>query len=93
MHWALTHAVRCVLAFLACGPSVSYCPSLCFRQSDVDMWAALEAVQMKEYIKALPEGLDAPVSEGGGNLSVRLPLLSVLFPDSPPPPPPPPQNN
>lgn len=36
------------------------------------MWAALEAVQMKEYITALPEGLDAPVSEGGGNLSVRL---------------------
>ncbi|CAN0507394.1 unnamed protein product, partial [Scytosiphon promiscuus] len=45
-------------------------PSPCSRQSDVDMWAALEAVQMKEYITALPEGLDAPVSEGGGNLSV-----------------------
>ena len=55
-----------------CGASVSDYPSLCPRQSDVDMWAALEAVQMKEYIKALPEGLDAPVSEGGGNLSVRF---------------------
>lgn len=51
-----------------------HCPrqrALChLRQSDVDMWAALEAVQMKDYVLALPGGLDAPVAEGGGNLSV-----------------------
>lgn len=40
------------------------------RQSDVHMWAALEAVQMKDYVQGLPGGLDAPVAEGGGNLSV-----------------------
>lgn len=34
------------------------------------MWAALEAVQMKDYVEALPGGLDARVAEGGGNLSV-----------------------
>lgn len=34
------------------------------------MWAALEAVQMEDYVLSLPGGLDAPVSEGGGNLSV-----------------------
>ena len=34
------------------------------------MWDALEAVQMKDYVLSLPGGLDAPVSEGGGNLSV-----------------------
>lgn len=46
--------------------------ALFFRQSDLDMWAALEAVQMKGYVYGLPGGLDALVSEGGGNLSVSL---------------------
>lgn len=48
------------------------------------MWEALEAVQMKVYVKALPGGLDAPVSEGGGNLSVSVALLCfalLLFPN------------
>lgn len=45
---------------------------LFYRQSYVDMWAALEAVQMKAFVHGLPGGLDAPVSEGGGNLSVSL---------------------
>ena len=40
------------------------------RHSDVDVWAALEAVQMKSYVQGLSEGLDAPVSEGGSNVSV-----------------------
>lgn len=34
------------------------------------MWEALEAVQMKGYVTTLPGALDAPVSEGGNNLSV-----------------------
>lgn len=46
----------------------------------MEMWAALEAVQMKEFIRALPEGLDAPVSEGGGNLSVRFDIV-IVFPN------------
>ena len=46
-------------------------PLLMFlRHSDVDVWAALEAVQMKSYVQGLSEGLDAPVSEGGSNVSV-----------------------
>ncbi|CAM9451621.1 unnamed protein product, partial [Hapterophycus canaliculatus] len=40
------------------------------KQSDVEIWAALEAVQMKDFVQALPGGLDAPVAESGGNLSV-----------------------
>ena len=39
------------------------------------MWDALEAVQMKDYVQSLPGGLDAPVSEGGGNLSVSISQL------------------
>lgn len=52
------------------GCPVSSLSTLCCRQSDIDMWAALEAVQMKEYVQGMPQGLDATVSEGGGNLSV-----------------------
>ena len=40
------------------------------REPDVHMWSALEAVQMKDHVQALPGGLDSPVAEGGGNLSV-----------------------
>ena len=48
------------------------------RRSDADMWAALEAVQMKDYVLSLPGGLNTPVSEGGSNLSVRLATPSDL---------------
>lgn len=40
------------------------------RHSDQTIWDALEAVQMKVYVTTLPGALDAPVSEGGNNLSV-----------------------
>lgn len=50
----------------------------CCRHSDTKMWEALEAVQMKYYVSLLPGGLDAPVTEGGGNLSVSA-FLSRLF--------------
>ncbi|CAM9873955.1 unnamed protein product, partial [Sphacelaria rigidula] len=40
------------------------------KYSDAMMWEALESVQMKGYVQSLLGGLDAPVAEGGGNLSV-----------------------
>ncbi|KAJ3272398.1 hypothetical protein HDV01_005581 [Terramyces sp. JEL0728] len=38
--------------------------------SDEKIWAALEAIEMKETIMMMPEKLDAPVSENGTNWSV-----------------------
>ncbi|KAI9460421.1 P-loop containing nucleoside triphosphate hydrolase protein [Boletus coccyginus] len=36
---------------------------------DADIWAALEHANLKPYVESLPEGLDAPVQEGGSSLS------------------------
>jgi len=36
---------------------------------DVDIWDALEHAHLKSYVESLPEGLDAPVQEGGASLS------------------------
>ena len=37
--------------------------------TDDELWAALEVAQAREFVSALPEGLDAPVTQGGTNLS------------------------
>ncbi len=37
--------------------------------SDDDLWAALEIAQAADFVRALPERLDAPVTQGGTNLS------------------------
>lgn len=37
--------------------------------TDEEMWAALEVAQGRDFVAALPEGLDAPVAQGGTNLS------------------------
>ena len=37
--------------------------------TDEEMWAALETAQGREFVEALPEGLDAPVAQGGTNFS------------------------
>ncbi|WP_104105307.1 ABC transporter ATP-binding protein [Nocardioides sp. 616] len=37
--------------------------------SEDDLWAALEIAQARDFVAALPEGLDAPVSQGGTNFS------------------------
>ncbi len=34
-----------------------------------EMWRALEIAQAKDFVEALPEGLEAPVAQGGTNLS------------------------
>lgn len=37
--------------------------------SDDELWHALDVAQARDFVEALPEGLDAPVSQGGSNLS------------------------
>ncbi|KAG6844742.1 hypothetical protein H0H87_004074 [Tephrocybe sp. NHM501043] len=39
------------------------------EHSDADIWIALSQAHLKEYVDTLPEGLDAPVREGGSSLS------------------------
>ncbi|KAH7888221.1 P-loop containing nucleoside triphosphate hydrolase protein, partial [Phlebopus sp. FC_14] len=39
------------------------------EHQDVDIWMALEHAHLKSYVESLPEGLDAPVQEGGSSLS------------------------
>lgn len=37
--------------------------------SPAEMWAALEVAQARDFVAALPEGLDAPIAQGGTNVS------------------------
>jgi len=34
-----------------------------------EMWEALEIAQARDFVEAMPEGLDAPISQGGTNVS------------------------
>src|SRR5690606_12173479 len=59
-------------------------------ESDVDdarIWAALEAAMLDAAVRALPEGLDAPVGERGTRLSggqrQRLALARAIVKDAP----------
>ncbi|MFG2641717.1 ABC transporter ATP-binding protein [Streptomyces sp. NPDC048370] len=50
--------------------------------SDEELWHALEVAQAADFVTELPEGLDAPVAQGGTNLSggqrQRLAIARVL---------------
>ena len=50
--------------------------------TDEDLWAALETAQAKDFVEALPEGLDARIAQGGTNVSggqrQRLAIARVL---------------
>jgi ATP-binding cassette, subfamily B, multidrug efflux pump len=37
--------------------------------TDEDLWHALEVAQAKDFVSELPEGLDAPIAQGGTNVS------------------------
>ncbi|WP_165984146.1 ABC transporter ATP-binding protein [Streptomyces sp. YIM 98790] len=47
-----------------------------------ELWAALETAQAREFVEALPDGLDSAVGQGGSNLSggqrQRLAIARVL---------------
>jgi len=56
-------------AFLFSGTIAS---NLRFGKADAteeELWAALRVAQAEAFVRELPEGLDAPVSQGGANLS------------------------
>lgn len=36
---------------------------------DEELWTALEIAQGKDFVEAMPEGLDAPIAQGGTNVS------------------------
>ncbi|MGL5909425.1 MAG: ABC transporter ATP-binding protein, partial [Phycicoccus sp.] len=37
--------------------------------TDDELWAALRVAQAAEFVRAMPEGLEAPISQGGTNVS------------------------
>jgi len=37
--------------------------------TEEEMWKALEIAQAREFVEAMPEGLDSPISQGGTNVS------------------------
>jgi len=37
--------------------------------TDEDLWAALEVAQARSFVAAMPGGLDAPIAQGGSNVS------------------------
>ncbi len=37
--------------------------------TEEEMWAALEVAQARDFVEAMPEGLHAPISQGGTNVS------------------------
>ncbi|MGA5822090.1 ABC transporter ATP-binding protein [Kitasatospora sp. NPDC094028] len=37
--------------------------------TDEELWHALEVAQAKDFVEKMPEGLDAPIAQGGSNVS------------------------
>ena len=37
--------------------------------TEEEMWAALEVAQAADFVRAMPDGLDSPISQGGTNVS------------------------
>lgn len=55
--------------------------------SDEDLWRVLDIAQARDFVAALPEGLDAPVAQGGTNFSggqrQRIAIARALVKRSP----------
>src|ERR1700682_6355613 len=39
------------------------------QATDAELWEALEVAQAREFVEAMPGGLDAPIAQGGTNVS------------------------
>jgi len=54
--------------------------------TDEQMWAALEVAQGKDFVSQMPQGLDAPIAQGGTNVSggqrQRLAIARALLCDA-----------
>jgi ATP-binding cassette subfamily B protein len=37
--------------------------------TEEEMWAALEVAQARDFVEAMPDGLDSPIAQGGTNVS------------------------
>jgi ATP-binding cassette, subfamily B, multidrug efflux pump len=37
--------------------------------TDEQLWTALEVAQAADFVRAMPDGLDAPIAQGGSNVS------------------------
>ena len=37
--------------------------------TEAEMWAALEVAQARDFVEAMPDGLDSPIAQGGTNVS------------------------
>ncbi|MDJ0388453.1 thiol reductant ABC exporter subunit CydC [Roseomonas sp. E05] len=57
------------------------------QADDARLWQALDGAQLAEVVRALPQGLDTPLGEGGAGLSGgqrrRLALARMLLRDAP----------
>ena len=53
--------------------------------TDEDLWHALEVAQARDFVEDMPEQLDAPIAQGGTNVSggqrQRLSIARALVPD------------
>ena len=67
-----------------CGPGSGWCPQRAFLftgtirsnllhgkpdATDEELWHALEVAQARDFVERMPEGLDAPIVQGGTNVS------------------------
>ena len=55
----------------SCSParSPATCATATRTPTDDELWAALDVAQARDFVEAMPGGLDAPITQGGTNVS------------------------